>query len=140
MCYGAVVRRLMLLMHDLGLLNGEYMAITLENLPGSCIENDGRDEDACNAYQGLLDISLYVPDSQEYEDFKISVYNRMPEMNYTMDSPNDVSSILSFPASRSCFSFMEDSRSQKVSAFIACGWTEVNIFPNRTSLKRPLAQ
>ncbi|XP_074628982.1 atrial natriuretic peptide receptor 1-like [Acropora palmata] len=89
MCYGAVVRRLMLLMHDLGLLNGEYAAVTLENLPGSCIENDGRDEDACNAYQGLLDISLYVPDSQEYEDFKTSVYNRMPEMNYTMDSPND---------------------------------------------------
>lgn len=98
MCYGAVVRRLMLLMHDLGLLNGEYVAVTLENLPGSCIENDDRDKEACNAYQGLLDISLYVPDSQEYEDFKTSVYNRMPEMNYTMDSRDNVSQIFSFPS------------------------------------------
>ena len=81
----------MLVMHDLGLLNGDYVAVALEIMPDSCKANDDRDEEACNAYEGLLDISLYVPDSEDYEAFKTTVYNRMPEMNYTMNSPDEVS-------------------------------------------------
>ena len=84
----------MLAMKDLGLINGKYVVITLEILLNSCKASadaqDGRDAEACAAYEGIIDISQYIPDSQEYKDFTTAVYNRMPEMNYTMDSPNDV--------------------------------------------------
>ena len=81
----------MLAMLDLGLLNGDYVAVALEIMPDTCKENDGRDEEACNAFEGLLDISLNVPDSEDFEAFKTTVYNRMPEMNITMNSPDEVS-------------------------------------------------
>ncbi|XP_068752048.1 atrial natriuretic peptide receptor 1-like [Montipora capricornis] len=96
LCYGSALRKLMLVMNDLGLLNGDYVAVSLEIMPDSCKANDDRDEEACNAYEGLLDISLYVPDSEDYEAFKTTVYNRMPEMNYTMNSPDETNLYASY--------------------------------------------
>ena len=86
----------MLAFHDLGLLNGDNVILSLEILPkDSCkapaSAPDGRDEEACKAHEGILDVSQYIPDSQYYEDFKTAVYNRMPEMNYSMNAPNEVS-------------------------------------------------
>lgn len=88
------MRKLMLAFNDLGLLNGEYVIVSIETLQASCkataSAQDGRDEEACRAFEGILDVSQYIPDSQEYEDFTTAVYNRMPEMNYTMAAPNQV--------------------------------------------------
>ena len=90
-CYGDAVRRLMLIFNELGLLNGEYVVVTIELIPATCQAGDSRDDEACKAYEGIIDVSQYIPDSQDYKDFTTSVYNRMPEMNYTMNAPNEVS-------------------------------------------------
>ncbi|KAL9957701.1 hypothetical protein ACROYT_G034630 [Oculina patagonica] len=93
LCYGDAMRRLMLIFNELGLLNGEYVVVALETLQASCQaaagSEDGRDEEACKAFEGIIDVSQYIPDSQDYKDFTTSVYNRMPEMNYTMNAPNE---------------------------------------------------
>lgn len=85
----------MLIFNELGLLNGEYVVVALETLQASCQATasgqDGRDEEACKAFEGIIDVSQYIPDSQDYKDFTTGVYNRMPEMNYTMAAPNQVS-------------------------------------------------
>lgn len=91
LCYGTAARRLILACHELGLLNGEYVVITLELLPTSCIAGDELDEVACKAFEGVIDVSQYIPDSQAYKDFETGVYNRMPEMGYNMSAPNMVS-------------------------------------------------
>ena len=83
----------MLIIYDLGLLNGEYVFFTMDILLASCKGQDGRDVEACKAFEGILDVGQYIPDSQDYEDFKTAVYNRMPEMNYTMSFPNQVSTL-----------------------------------------------
>lgn len=88
LCYGDALRKLMLIIYDLGLLNGEYVFFTMDILLASCEAQDGRDVEACKAFEGILDVGQYIPDSQDYEDFKTAVYNRMPEMNYTMSFPN----------------------------------------------------
>lgn len=93
LCYGDALRKLMLIIYDLGLLNGEYVFFTMEILLASCEAQDGRDVEACKAFEGILDVGQYIPDSQDYEDFKTAVYNRMPEMNYTMSFPNQVSTL-----------------------------------------------
>ena len=80
----------MLIFNELGLLNGEYVVITVEVIEAACREGDSRDEEACRAFQGIIDVGQYIPDSQAYKDFETSVYNRMPEMNYTMNAPNEV--------------------------------------------------
>ena len=81
----------MLIFNELGLLNGEYVVVGLETLQASCLAGDGRDEEACRAFEGIINVSQYIPDSQAYDDFTTSVYNRMPEMNYSMNAPNEVS-------------------------------------------------
>lgn len=98
LCYGDAMRRLMLIFNELGLLNGEYVVVALETLQASCQATasgqDGRDEEACKAFEGIIDVSQYIPDSQDYKDFTTGVYNRMPEMNYTMAAPNQVSAFI----------------------------------------------
>ena len=91
LCYGKDMRRLLLILSELGLLNGEYVVVTVEKLQASCLAGDGRDEEACRAFEGIINVSQYIPDSQAYDDFTTSVYNRMPEMNYSMNAPNEVS-------------------------------------------------
>ena len=87
----------MLVFNDLGLLNGEYVALSIETLQAACqatpSAQDGRDVEACKAFEGLLDVSQYIPDSQEYEDFKTAVYNRLPELNLTQEETGDVSAL-----------------------------------------------
>lgn len=67
------------------------MVVALELLPSSCIGKDELNELACKAFEGIIDVSQYIPDSQAYKDFEIGVYNRMPEMGYNMSAPNKVS-------------------------------------------------
>lgn len=96
LCYGDAMRRLMLIFNELGLLNGEYVVVALETLQASCLADDDRDEEACKAFEGIIDVSQYIPDSQDYQDFTTSVYNRMPEMNYSMSAPNQVPYLILF--------------------------------------------
>ena len=88
--YGPALRTLMLIFNELGLLNGEYVVVTVGVLHATCQVGDSRDEEACRAYEGILNACEYIPDSQAYRDFTTSVYNRMPEMNYTLNAPNEV--------------------------------------------------
>ena len=94
LCYNDLMRSLVLIFNELGLLNGDYVIISAEILYESCQAGDERDEEACKAYEGMIDISQYIPDSQDYTDFTTDVYNRMPELNYTMRAPNEVSTTL----------------------------------------------
>ncbi|XP_022796077.1 atrial natriuretic peptide receptor 1-like [Stylophora pistillata] len=89
LCYGDVFRSLMLILSELGLLNGDYVVVSMETLYASCQAGDDRDDEACKAFEGIIDISQYIPDSQDYADFTTGVYNRMPEMNYTINAPNE---------------------------------------------------
>ena len=94
LCYGNAMRSLMLIFNELGLLNGEYVIVGLETLYDSCRAGDARDDEACKAFEGIIDVSQYIPDSQDYTDFKTAVYNRMPEMNYSMNAPTEVRTLL----------------------------------------------
>ena len=94
LCYNDLMRSLVLIFNELGLLNGDYVIISAEILYESCQAGDERDDEACKAYEGMIDISQYIPDSQDYTDFITDVYNRMPELNYTMRAPNEVSTTL----------------------------------------------
>lgn len=84
----------MLILSELGLLNGDYVVVSMETLYASCQAGDDRDDEACKAFEGIIDISQFIPDSQDYADFTTGVYNRMPEMNYTINAPNEVSAPL----------------------------------------------
>ena len=94
LCYGDAMRSLMLIFNELGLLNGEYVIVAVETLYDSCQAGDARDDEACKAFEGIIDVSQYIPDSQDYTDFTTAVYNRMPEMNYSMNAPNEVRTLL----------------------------------------------
>lgn len=76
---------------ELGMLNGDYVMISLDMLYSSCQVGDNRDVEACKAFEGMLMISPYEPATESYENFKIEVHRRMPELNYSMKSPADVS-------------------------------------------------
>ena len=65
--------------------------ISLDMLYSSCQVGDNRDVEACKAFEGMLMISPYEPATESYENFKIEVHRRMPELNYSMKSPADVS-------------------------------------------------
>ena len=69
----------MLNLHDLEMITSTYAYFTFEITPENCKGNDGRDEEACNAFEGLMDIANYVPASQEYKGFEAKVRQKMPE-------------------------------------------------------------
>ena len=94
--YGGVIRRLMLAAHSIGLTTSGYVFISYELLLDSCKmkENATEDDIACKAYEGLLDISLYVPSNAEYANFTREVRRRMSDepFNRTMKKEEEVRS------------------------------------------------
>lgn len=92
--YGGPVRQLMLAAHDLGMLDGTYVFMGFENILDSCKTNDGRDTEACNAFEGFININVYLPKDDVYNAFAQEVYERAPEMGYNIESVSKVSKFL----------------------------------------------
>ena len=90
--YGNGVRQALLAAQDNGMMNGVYAFYTLETLYSSCTDPKDtaeRNEAACRAFEGVIDIRQYVPETAEYLYFKSEVRRRMPEMgNYEALAPN----------------------------------------------------
>ncbi|XP_077994091.1 atrial natriuretic peptide receptor 1-like [Glandiceps talaboti] len=81
--YGGDTRNLILHAYDKGLLNGEnaFFLIEISTLDVRFARNtwmaeDGRDEDAIKAFEGIFEINYYEPDNAEYEEFKQKVRAR----------------------------------------------------------------
>lgn len=90
--YGAAIRKIMLGAYDLGMLDGTYVFLCMENIYSSCQGGgDGRDAEACAAFQGLININFYIPEGAAYNNFTYEVWRRMPEVGYNLSSPSDVS-------------------------------------------------
>ena len=80
--YGGIVRRLMLAAYNLGLCSAGYAFVSYEVLLNSCNSSSANATEniiACRAYEGLLDISLYVPSNCAYSNFTKEVRRRMSE-------------------------------------------------------------
>ncbi|XP_038050160.1 atrial natriuretic peptide receptor 1-like [Patiria miniata] len=77
--YGGDIRDLMLNALDLGLLNGEFAFICVDVVEDAMygrntwMGEDGRDADAAQAFDGLLNIHIKTPDVDTYEGFKAEV-------------------------------------------------------------------
>jgi hypothetical protein len=76
------------------MLSSDYAYFTYTILRESCKGgSDGRDAEACAAFEGLIDIGLYVPDTVEHRTFQAEVRRRMPEfagLGYHMRSSDEV--------------------------------------------------
>lgn len=77
--YGSSVRQMMLNLHDLEMITTQYAYFTFEITPESCKGDDGRDKDACSAFEGIMDISNYIPSTQKYKAFEGKVRQKMPQ-------------------------------------------------------------
>lgn len=89
--YGSSIRQIMLNLYDLGMITSQYAYFTFEITPDNCKGHDGRDEAACEAFEGIMDISNYIPSTQEYKAFEKKVRQKMPQfagLEYHMQ-PND---------------------------------------------------
>ncbi|XP_044174474.1 atrial natriuretic peptide receptor 1-like [Acropora millepora] len=77
--YGPSVRQIVLNLYDLKMITQGYAYFTFAMTPHDCKGgNDGRDQDACKAFEGIMDISNYVPSDQKYKMFEESVRQKMP--------------------------------------------------------------
>lgn len=97
--YGPSVRQIMLNLYDLKMTTSGYAYFTFAMTPHSCKGDDGRDQDACKAFEGVMDISNYVPSDQNYKTFERSVRQKMPlfaGLGYHMPSDEEVDSHASF--------------------------------------------
>ena len=77
--YGSSVRKILLNAYDLDMVSSSYVFFSIEMLASSCKGDNGRDADACRAFEGLLDIGQYIPSTQQYRQFQDKVRQRMPE-------------------------------------------------------------
>lgn len=77
--YGSSVRQMMLNLHDLEMITTQYAYFTFEITPESCKGDDGRNKDACSAFEGIMDISNYIPSTQKYKAFEGKVRQKMPQ-------------------------------------------------------------
>lgn len=84
------MRKLMLAAHELGMLDGTYVFMGIENILGSCVQNDGRDTEACAAFEGFVNVNVYLPKDQKYNDFAQEVMDRAPEIGYNITSVDKV--------------------------------------------------
>ena len=71
--------KVMLQAKHLDMLNGQYAFIVYELLLDKCLPSFVTDEDkeACETLQGILDISLYVPQDKTYTEFSELVREKM---------------------------------------------------------------
>ena len=73
------MRQIVLNLYDLEMITQGYAYFTFAMTPHDCKGgNDGRDQDACKAFEGIMDISNYVPSNQKYKMFEESVRQKMP--------------------------------------------------------------
>lgn len=85
----------MLNLYDLEMISKTYAYFTFEITPENCKGNDGRDQEACKAFEGLMDIANYVPTNEEYKGFEKKVKQKMPEfagLGYHMPQNDEVGS------------------------------------------------
>ena len=89
---GDAIRRIMLAAHDLGMTKGEYAFFNIflfdSNYFGdvSWRRNDGRDEDAKEAYRSLMTFTLRKPDTPKFATFAQEVKQKALERyNFSFD-------------------------------------------------------
>ena len=73
----------MLAAKDSGMMNGIYAFYSIETLYSSCSEPSDTTEhnaESCQAWEGLIDVRQYVPETSEYKYFQSEVRRRMPEI------------------------------------------------------------
>ena len=95
--YGDSIRQIMLNLWDLGMITPKYAYFTFDIAPENCKGNDGRDQEACKAFEGIMDMANYIPTNQEYRKFEENVRTRMPEfagLGYHMASDDEVKSVV----------------------------------------------
>lgn len=100
--------KVMLQAKHLDMLNGQYAFIVYELLLDKCLPSFVTDEDkeACEALQGILDISLYVPQDKTYTEFSELVREKMNEEPFfkKMDRNSQVNLIITLVSIRTyCF-------------------------------------
>ncbi|XP_071941268.1 atrial natriuretic peptide receptor 1-like [Antedon mediterranea] len=95
LAYGSDVRNVLLLAKSSNMLNGEYaffsVEVTLDARFGAngWMGNDGRDEEANEAFEGLMDVKLLEPSSLEYEQFKDDVRLKTNQAPFNYELPED---------------------------------------------------
>ena len=83
LCYGGDIRALMLVAHDLDMLNGDYAFLTVNLLPSAAIGNntfmgnDGRDAEAALAFRGILSIHVREPTTELWQRFTKDVREKL---------------------------------------------------------------
>lgn len=85
----------MLAAQAVGMTTAGYAFITYDLLLDSCNSSTASAAEnalACKAYEGLLDISLFVPSTAEYDNFTAEARRRMadPPFNRTMEPDEEV--------------------------------------------------
>ncbi|XP_015754056.1 PREDICTED: atrial natriuretic peptide receptor 1-like [Acropora digitifera] len=98
--YGPSVRQIVLNLYDLEMITQGYAYFTFAMTPHDCKGgNDGRDQEACKAFEGIMDISNYVPSNQKYKMFEESVRQKMPlfaGLGHSMNASEEVDSYAGF--------------------------------------------
>ena len=92
--YGTSVRQMMLNLYDLGMVTTGFAYFSFDITIDSCKGDDGRDKDACEAFEGIMDISNYIPATPEYKAFEKKVRQKMPlfaGLGYHMPPDEEVS-------------------------------------------------
>nr|QNG40927.1 ANPR-like 4 [Placozoa sp. H4] len=91
--YGGDIREIMLNAKDLGLLNGKYAFIAVElNIDShigsqTWMGNDTRDQEALEAYNGMLNVHLKTPDSPTWKNFTTEIRRRVAAPPYNKPLP-----------------------------------------------------
>ncbi|XP_022085768.1 atrial natriuretic peptide receptor 1-like [Acanthaster planci] len=84
--YGTDVRNFLLDALDLGMTDGTYAFFTTEvslNARNDVSQtNDGRDDDAIRAFEGLMDVKLLKPETDAFKAFEDEVRNRTSQMPF----------------------------------------------------------
>lgn len=102
--------KVMLQAKHLDMLNGRYAFIVYELLLDKCLRSFDTDEDkeACEALQGILDISLYVPQDKTYTEFSELVREKMNEEPFfkKMDRNSQVNLIITLVSIRTIWFYL----------------------------------
>ena len=91
--YSNIIRKIMLQARKLGLTKPGYSFITYELLLDSCLPLNIKagEVEECEALDGILDISLFVPQDESYLNFSKLVRNKMSEAPfYKTMSPYEI--------------------------------------------------
>lgn len=102
--------KVMLQAKHLDMLNGQYAFIVYELLLDKCLPSfvTAEDKEACEALQGILDISLYVPQDKTYTEFSELVREKMNEEPFfkKMDRNSQVNLIITLVSIRTILFYL----------------------------------